>query len=69
MTTKTATKKLALYAPRTPGARESLIAEFDTLDAAVAYAKERFGHRKDLRGQDVYVQFGDRIVKRCGPCR
>ena len=63
------TKKLALYAPKIPGARETLVGEFDTIAEAVAYAQERFGHRKDLRGQDVYVQAGNRIIKRCGPCR
>jgi hypothetical protein len=64
-------KKYSIWAPRTPGSEPTWIGEYDTLEQARQVADHTFGHRKDLRGQDVVIREGidgDR-VEYAGPPR
>ena len=62
--------KLTVWAPRTPGAQESVVGTCDTMSDARRVAAA-FEDRRDLRRQDVVIRLGrdGKIVERCGPCR
>jgi hypothetical protein len=68
--TMTTTKKLTVWAPKVAGLETSCVGEYDTIADARAKAAE-YGHRKDLRMQDVVIRLGvdGKIIERCGPCR
>jgi hypothetical protein len=66
----TTTAKLSVWAPTHPGHSAVIVGECDTMAEARQIA-ERFGHRRDLSYQDVFVRLGrdGKIIERCGPCR
>lgn len=66
----TATAKLTVWAPRTPGAAESVIGTADKIADARKIAAQ-FAGRRDLKRQDVVIRLGHdgKIIERCGPCR
>ncbi len=64
-------KKLSLHAPETPGAQVTFIGTYEDFPAAREAAARKFGHRKDLRRQDVVIRLGEegKIIEYCGPDR
>ena len=63
--------KINVEAPRVPGAATTVRGSFDSMSEAKAYAREAFGHRSDLRSQDVAIRWADSGKRICyaGPCR
>ncbi len=63
-------RKLEVWAPKTPGATESIVATCETRAEARAVAAEFIKGRRDLRMQDVYVRLGEKLIEgNLGPCR
>ena len=60
--------KLSVYAPPTPGAKQTVIGMASTLAEARTIAG-RFEERRDLKFHDVTIRRGAKIVERCGPAR
>jgi len=60
-------KPVEVWAPKTPGAEPTKVAEFVAMSEAEAFA-ERFA-RPDLRYQDVRLVVGGKRVAFVGPAR
>lgn len=68
-TMTTTTRKLAVWAPATPGNAPVIVGTCDTMAEAWSIAS-RFESRRDLRRQDVEIRTtSGRLIGRCGPCR
>jgi hypothetical protein len=70
-TTTTNSGKITVEAPRVPGLGPVVVGVFDSLAEAQQYARERFGHRRDLTSQDVVIRWASsqKRIAFAGPCR
>ena len=70
MIPSTTDTRIRVVAPETPGATPTIVMLCATIDEAWCAAKDRFGGRRDLRGQDVRLELADgRCVRYAGPNR
>jgi hypothetical protein len=61
-------KTYAVSAPQTPGAAPTVV-YYPSLRAAREAAR-KYGHRRDLRGQDVRIEDAEgNLIEYAGPCR
>lgn len=67
----TATKKLSIWSIPTPGAEMAIVGWAETVEDARRFASDHFGHRRDLRHQDIEIRLGrdGKRIEFAGPCR